>query len=47
MMVGPTKVKPRFLRSLLICSERGVEAGISAWVLKALSMGVWFTQVQR
>lgn len=47
MMVGPTKVKPRFLRSLLIFSESGVDAGISSKVLKALSMGVWSTQLQR
>ena len=29
-MVVPTKLKPRFFKSLLMVSESGVDAGISA-----------------
>jgi len=39
MMVDPTNVNPRFLRSLEILSESGVLAGISERLWKLLIMG--------
>ena len=45
-MVGPTKEKPRALRSLPIRSESGVVAGTSAVVFQPLLIGLPSTKRQ-
>ena len=46
-MVGPTKVNPRFLRSLLSFSDISVEAGMSDNFLNLFLIGLLFTKSHR
>ncbi len=47
MIVGPTKVKPRFLRALLRASASGVTAGTSARLFGRLTFVFPPTKAQR
>ena len=45
-MVEPTKLKPRFLRSLLMVSESGVRAGIWRSAFQRFTIGLPSTKPQ-